>query len=139
MSVTAPEQCPPLVLGKCGLHRVPAAAGESSPFSPSGEGQRTGSADRARHGEGRAEQQELSPRGASSKDRADDEDPGEQQATRGTPSREARKRRAVEPTTALDAYESPGEYEAGKEAERGEREVGMETGYPRQQEPRTEP
>jgi hypothetical protein len=61
MSVTASEQFPLFVLGKLGLRRMPTAAGEFSPFSPSGYGQRTSSADRARHGEGRAEHQELSP------------------------------------------------------------------------------
>ncbi len=36
MSVTAPEPFPLLVPGKFGLCRMPAVAGEFSPFSPSG-------------------------------------------------------------------------------------------------------
>src|SRR5438132_3135934 len=122
---------------------MPTVAGEFSAFSPSGYGQRTSSADRARHGEGRAEHQELSPQGPPSKGRANDEDPGQQKATRGAPPRKARKRRAIKPMTALDSHEDPGEYDAGNKAERskqeGKREVGVETGHPRQQDPRTKP
>ena len=51
MSVTASEQFPLFVLGKVGHGRIPTGAGEFSPFSPSGHGQRTSSTDRARHGE----------------------------------------------------------------------------------------
>ena len=76
MSVTASEQFPPFVLGEFGLRRMPTVAGEFSPFTPSGYGQRTSGADRARHGEGRAEHQELSPQRPASKGRASDEDPG---------------------------------------------------------------
>src|ERR671933_1774991 len=143
MSVTASEQFPLFVLSKFGLRRMPTVAGEFSPFSPSGYGQRTSSADRARHGEGRAEHQELSPPGPPSKGRANDEDPGQQKATRGAPDRKARKRCALKPTTALDSHEDPGEYDAGNKAERskqeGKREVGVETGHPRQQDPRPKP
>jgi len=49
MSVTASEQFPLFVLGKFGLGRIPTGAGEFSPFSPSGHGQRTSRADRACH------------------------------------------------------------------------------------------
>ena len=62
-SVTASERFTLFVLVKFGLRRMPTVAREFSPFSPSGYGQRTSSADRARHGEGRAEHQELSPQG----------------------------------------------------------------------------
>src|SRR5437773_11300700 len=95
MSVTASEQFPLFVPGKFGLGRIPTGAGEFSPFSPSGQGQRTSSADRARHGERGTEQQEVSPHGCSSKGRADDEDPGQQKATHGAPSRNARKPHAI--------------------------------------------
>ena len=135
-SVTASEQLPRFVLGKFGLRRMPTLAGEFSPFSASGYGQRTSSADRARYGEGRAEQQELSPQGPPSKGRANDEDTGQQKATRGAPPRKARKRHAIKPATALDNHEDPGEYDAGKKAEwskqEGKRKVGVETGHPRQ-------
>src|SRR5204862_63438 len=125
------------VLGKLCLRRMPTVAGELSPLTPSGYGQRTSSADRARQGEGRTEQQELSPQGPASKGGANDEDPGQQKATRGAPPRKARKRRAIEPTTALDSHQDPGEYDARNKAERskqeGKWEVGVETGHPRQQ------
>src|SRR5436190_3762873 len=143
MSVTASEQFPLFVLGKVGHGRIPTGAGEFSPFSPSGHGQRTSSADRARHGERGTEHQELSPQGLSSKGRADDEDPGQQKATHGAPPRKARKRHAIKAATALDNHENPGEYDAGNKAERskeeGKREVGVETGHPRQQCARNEP
>jgi len=75
MSVAASEQFSLSVLGKFGLSVMPAVSRQFSPFGPSGYGQRTSSADRSRHGEGRAERQELSPHGSPSKSRADDEDP----------------------------------------------------------------
>jgi len=87
MSVTASEQFPLFVLGKFGLGRIPTGAGEFSPFSPSGHGQRTSRADRARHGEHGTQHQDLSPQGLPSKGRADDEDPGQQKATHGAPPR----------------------------------------------------
>src|SRR5439155_19027261 len=143
MSVTASEQLPLFVLGKFGLGRIPTGAGEFSPFSPSGHGQRTSSADRARHGEHGTEHQELSRQVLSSKGRADDEDPGQQKATHGAPPRKARNRHAIKPATALDNHEDPGEYDAGNKAERskqeGKREIGVETGHPREQEARTKP
>src|SRR5258707_13665194 len=136
MSVTASERLL-FVLGKFGLGRLPTVAGEFSPFSPSGQGQRTSSADRARYGKRGTEQQELSPQGLPSKRRADDEDPGQQKATHGAPSRKARKRHAFKPATALDDHEDHGEYDAGKKAERskqeGKREVDVKTGQPCQQ------
>src|SRR5438093_680288 len=139
----AAEQFLLFLLGKFGPRRLPTVAGECSPFSPSGYSQRTSSADRARRGEGRAEHQELSPQGPPSKGRANDEDPGQQKATRGAPPRKAPKRRAIKPTTALDSHEDPGEYDAGNKAERskqeGKREVGVETRHPRQHDPRTKP
>src|SRR5437762_11657330 len=143
MSVTASEQFPLFVLGKVGHGRIPTGAAEFSPFSPSGQGQRTSSADRARHGEGGTKHQELCPQALPSKGRGDDEDPGQQKATHGAPPRKARKRHAIKPATALDNHEGPGEYDAGNKAERskaeGKREVGVETGHPRQQEARTKP
>src|SRR6266581_1571988 len=143
MSVTASEQLPLFVLGKFGLGRIPTGAREFSPFSPSGHGQRTSSADRARRGEHGTEYQELSPQGLSSKGRADDEDPGQQKATHGAPPRKTRKRHAIKSATALDYHEDPGKYDAGNKAERskqeGKREVGVETGHPRQQDARTKP
>ena len=143
MSVSASEPFPLFVLGKFGLRRMPTLAGKFSPLSPSGYGQRTSSADRARHDEGRAEHQELSPQGPPSKGGANNEDPGQQKATRGAPPRKARKRRAIKPTTALDSHEDPGENDAGNKAERskqeGKREVGVETGHPRKQDARTKP
>src|SRR6059036_825952 len=108
MSVTASEQFPLFVLGRFGLGRILTGAGEFSPFSPSGQGQRTSSADRARHGERGTEQEELSPHGCSSKGRADDEDPAQQKATHSAPARKARKRQAIEPATPLDSHEDPG-------------------------------
>jgi hypothetical protein len=116
MSVAASEQFPLFVLDKFGLGRIPTGAAEFSPFGPSGQGQRTSSADRARHGEGRTKQQELSPHGPPSNGRADDEDPGQQKSTRGAPPGKARKRHAIKPATALDNHEDPGENDAGKKA-----------------------
>src|SRR5687767_7693826 len=113
MSVTASKQLPLFILGKFGLGRIPTGAGEFSPLSPSGHGQRTSGADRTRHGEGRAEHQELPPQRRPSKGRPNDEDSGQQKATRGAPPRKARKRRAIKPTTALHSHEDPGEYDAG--------------------------
>src|SRR6266513_1504583 len=112
MSVTASEQFPLFAPDKFGHGRIPTGAGELSPFSPFGEGQRTRSADRARRGERGTEQEELSPHGCSSKGRADDEDPGQQKATHGAPSRKARKRQAIKPATALHNHEDPGENDA---------------------------
>src|SRR5438093_5290854 len=100
MSVTESKQLPLFVLGKFGLGRIPTGAAEFSPFSASGHGQRTSSADRARRGEPGTEHQELSPQGSPSKGRANDEDPGQQKATHGAPPRKAGKRRAIQPTTA---------------------------------------
>src|ERR1041385_6932866 len=143
MSVTASEQFSLFVLDKFGLGRVPTGAREFLPLSPSGEGQRTSSADRARHGERGTEHQELSPHGRPSKGRTDDEDPRQQKATHGAPPRKARKRHAIKPATAIDDHEDSGEYDAGNKAERskqeGKREVGVETGHPRQQGARTKP
>src|SRR5881394_729063 len=99
-SVTGSEQFPLLILGKLGLGRIPTGAGEFSPFSPAGQGQRASSADRARHGERGTEHQELSPHGRPSKSRADDKDSGQQKATHGAPRRKARKRHATKPATA---------------------------------------
>ena len=113
MSVTVFEQFPLFVLGKFGLGRFPTGAGEFSPFSPSGQGQRTSSADRARRGERGTEHQELSPHARPSKGRADDEHPGQQKATHGAPPRKSRKRHSIKPATALDNHEDPGEYDAG--------------------------
>src|SRR5205823_12561786 len=125
-----------------GLVRLPTWL-DVSPSSPSCHGKRTSSADRARRGEPGTEHQELSPQGLSSKGRADDEDPGQQKATHGAPPRKARKRHVIQPATALDNHEDPGEYDAGNKAERskqeGKREVGVETGHSRQQDARTKP
>ena len=122
MSVTASEQFSLFVLGKFGLGWIPTGAGEFSPFSPSGQGQRASSADRARHGEAGTEHQELSPQGRPSKGRADDEDPGQQKATHGAPPRKARKRNAIKPATALDNHEDPREYDANSKPERSKQE-----------------
>src|SRR6266498_4994507 len=134
---------PLFVLGKVGHGRIPTGAGEVSPFSPSGQGQRTSSADRARHREHGTEHQELSPQGLSSKGRADDEDPGQQKATHGAPPRKARKRHAIKPATALDYHEDPGEYDASKKAERSKqerkREIDVKTGHACQQNAHTKP
>ena len=65
-SVTPSDHFPLFGLGEFGVRRMPTVAGEISPFTASGDGQRTRGADRTRDGEGRAEHQELSPRGASS-------------------------------------------------------------------------
>src|ERR1041384_1223791 len=100
MSVTASEQLSFFVLAKFGLGRIPTGARELLPLSPSGQGQRTSGAGRARHGERGTEQQELSPHGRPSKRRADDEDPRQQQATHGAPPRKARQRHAIKPATA---------------------------------------
>jgi hypothetical protein len=101
-SVISREQFPLFVLGKSGLVPIPTGAMEASPVSSSGYGQRTSSADRARHSEHRTEHQELSPQALPSKARADDEDPGQQKATHSAPSSKPRKRHAVKPATALD-------------------------------------
>src|SRR5207248_2470569 len=59
------------------------------------------------------------------------------------PSREARKRHAIKPATALDNHEDPGEYDARKKTERskqeGKRDVDVKTGHPRQQSARNRP
>jgi hypothetical protein len=142
-SVTASQQFPLFVLGKFGLGRIPTGVAEFSPLPPSRHGQRTSSADRARHGEGGAKHQKLSPDALPSKGCGDDEDPGQQKATHDAPRRKARKRHAINPATAIDNYEDPGEYDAGNKAERskqeGKREVGVDTGHPRQQNARTKP
>ena len=65
-SVTPSEHFALFGLAEFGVRRMPTVAGELSPFTASGDGQRTRGADRTRDGEGRAEHQELSPRGASS-------------------------------------------------------------------------
>src|SRR6185436_12043901 len=93
-SVPASEQFPPFALGKFDLRPMPTVAGEFSPVSPSGYSHRTGGAHCARRGEDRAERQELSPQGRSSKGRANDEDPGQEKAARGAPPCKARQRRA---------------------------------------------
>src|SRR5438874_11861609 len=98
MSVTASEQFPLFVLGKFGLRRMPTVGAEFSPFSASGYGQRTSRADRARHGEGRSEHQELSPQCPPSKGGANDKGRGQQRATLGPPHSKARKSRAPKAT-----------------------------------------
>src|SRR5262245_6512357 len=129
MSVTASEQFPLCILTR---------AAEFLPFSSPGHGQRTSSADRARHGEGGTKHQELSPVRSEGR-----EDPGQQEATHGAPPSKARKRHAIKPPTALDNHEDLGEYDAGNKAERskqeGKWEVGIETGHPRHQDAGTKP
>lgn len=143
LSVTVPAELPLFVAGTFGFGRIPTGAGECSPFSPSGDSQRTSSAGRACHGERGTEHQELSPQAPTSKGRSGDEDSRQQKAAHCAPPRNARKRHAVKPAAALDHCEDAGEYDAGSEAERckheGKGEVGVETAHPRQHDARTKP
>src|SRR6185503_14672918 len=101
---------PLFVLGKFGVDWIPTGAAECSPFCPSGHGQRASSADRARHGEGGTEHQELTPQVLPAKGCAADEDPGQQKATHRAPPRKAPNRHAIKAATALANHEDPGEY-----------------------------